>query len=304
MSDPKKTVLITGASGLIGTRLTELLLQRGDSVIHLSRSKPDSTVPGFVWDIRNQKIDQDALHGVDTIVHLAGAGVADKRWTTARKREILESRTLSTKLLADELKRSKHSVRSFVCVSAIGYYGFNEDEILTEERPPGNDFLANVTRQWEQQADAVKASGVRVVKLRTGVVLSEKGGALKEMSMPVKFFAGAPLGSGQQFVSWIHIDDLCGIFMKAIDDFSMQGVYNAVAPQPVTNREMTKAIGKVLHKPVFLPPVPGFVLKLILGEMAEIVINGSKVSAEKIQRAGYTFRFIRVEDALKDLLGS
>lgn len=302
MSDPKKTILITGPSGLIGTRLTELLVHRGDKVVHLSRSKSQSDIPCFVWDVKNQTMEAEALQGVDSIVHLAGAAVVDERWTTSRKREILESRTLSTKLLADELKKARHSVRSFISASAIGYYGFIKDEIFTEESPPGNDFLANVTHQWERAADQVATSGVRLVKLRIGIVLSDKSGALQEMATPVRYFVGAPLGSGRQIVSWIHLDDVCSMFIKAIDDASMQGAYNAVAPNPVTNGELTRAIGKALHKPVFLPPVPAFVLKMILGEMAEIVVNGGRVSAAKIQLAGYTFKYPHVGEALDDLL--
>lgn len=297
-----KNILITGASGLIGTRLTELLLQRGDAVSHLGRARNKSTIPGFTWDINRQVVDVEAFSNVNSIVHLAGAGVADERWTHSRKREILESRIKSTRLLFETLKKQKHFVRSFVSASAIGYYGFDSDEVLTEANPPGKDFLADVTRQWEQEVDRLSELGIRVVKLRIGIVLSEKGGALKKMATPVKFFVGAPLGTGDQYMSWIHIDDLCGIFIKAIDDETMQGAYNATSLTPVTNREMTKAIGKAVGRPVFFPAVPRFALKLFLGEMADIVLRGSKVSSEKIQKAGYSFQFTTIESALKNLL--
>jgi hypothetical protein len=296
-------ILIAGASGLIGTRLTELLIQRKDHVSHLGRMKKDSGIPSFTWDVKQGRIDTEALSGVNTIVQLAGAGVADKRWTENRKREILESRTKSTQLLYDTLKRDKHTVRTFVTASGMSYYGYgDETHVFTESAPPANDFLARVVQQWEAEADKISELGVRVVKLRIGLVLSQKSGALKELAKPVKFFVGAPLGSGKQLMSWIHIDDLCGMFIKAIDDPAMSGAYNAAGPYAVTNREMTKAIGKVLRKPVILPSVPPFVLKMILGEMAEMVLKGSQVSAGKIIEAGYHFKFTRLEDALEDLL--
>jgi uncharacterized protein (TIGR01777 family) len=302
MSTPKN-ILITGGTGLIGARLTELLLQNGYSVAHLGRTGKSSSVPSFRWDIENRFLDEKAFHNVDTVIHLAGAGVAEKRWTRNRKREILESRTKSTRLLFDTLAKIQHSVNTLISISAIGYYGFDKGDVFIEESPAGNDFLANVTRQWEEEADRITGLKIRVVKLRTGVVLSAKGGALKELAAPVKYFVGVPLGTGNQIISWIHIDDLCGIFIKALTDKSIQGVYNAVAPNPVTNREMTKAIGAILNKPVFLPAVPAPVLKLMLGEMAEIVLNGSRVSPKKIQRDGYIFKFTSLKLTLHDLLG-
>jgi uncharacterized protein (TIGR01777 family) len=194
-------------------------------------------------------------------------------------------------------------VKTFVTASGISYYGYGDKtQVFTESAPPANDFLARVAQQWEAEADKISELGVRVVKLRIGLVLSQKGGALKELAAPVKFFAGAPLGSGKQLMNWIHIDDLCGMFIKAIDDPNMSGVYNATGPHPVTNREMTKAIAKVLHKPVLLPFVPPFVLKIMLGEMAEIVLKGSHVSADKIVNAGFQFKFTDLEHALEDVL--
>ncbi|MBA4055456.1 MAG: TIGR01777 family protein, partial [Marivirga sp.] len=235
--------------------------------------------------------------------HLAGAGIADKPWTEERKREILESRTNSTRLLFDELKKGDHTVNVFISSSAIGYYGFGDkQEIFTEESNPGNDFLATVTRHWEKEVDAISALGIRVIKVRTGIVLSEKGGALMEIVKPVKFFAGAPLGSGEQYMSWIHLDDLCGLFIKAVEDPAMSGAYNGVAPNPVTNRDLTVTIARTLHKPLILPAIPAFVLKLLLGEMADLVLRGSKVSPQKILRAGYRFKFENLNEALADLL--
>lgn len=293
--------MITGASGLIGSRLTEMLMANGYTVSHLGRTKREGRVKSFVWNVDRQELDEEALAGVDTIIHLAGAGIADQRWTEKRKQEILDSRILSTRLLYRTLKSVPHTAKTVVAASAIGYYGFGKsEEIFVETSKPGSDFLAEVTHQWEKEADNLKEV-VRLVKLRVGIVLSEKGGALKEMAKPVQYFVGAPIGSGNQYMSWIHIDDLCNMFIKAMDDPSMQGAYNAVGPYAVTNRALTKAIGKVLHKPILLPPVPGFVLKIVLGDMADLVINGSKVSSDKIQATGFTYQFSTLEDALKNL---
>jgi uncharacterized protein (TIGR01777 family) len=301
--DALKNILITGASGLIGTRLTEMLIGRNHHVSHLGRSKKAGNVPSFVWDVDNNKLDEDALTNVDTIVHLAGASVGEKRWTNERKNEILESRIRSTRLLFETLRKGNHKVTSFVSASAIGYYGFESDgKFISEQHPAGTDFLASVTRQWEEETEKITGLGLRTVKLRIGIVLSEKGGALKQMATPVKFLVGAPLGSGNQYISWIHLDDLCNMFIKAIQDSNMRGAYNAVAPNPVTNRELTKVIASALKKPLILPPVPKFALAIILGEMAEIVVTGSKISPEKIMKEGFQYQYTRVEDAVRALL--
>lgn len=299
--DSPKNILITGASGLIGTRLMQLLPSFKRSVFQLSRS--DRSGNAYVWDVSKGVLDPEALRNKDAIIHLAGASVGDERWTATRKIEILKSRTESTRLLFDRLKKGGHHVRHFISASAIGYYGFqNENDWHNEDSPPGKDFLAQVTRAWEEEVDKISQLGIRVVKLRIGIALSAEGGALKEIANPVKFFVGAPLGSGRQPVSWIHIDDVCGIFIKALEDNSMKGAYNAVAPNPVDNRTLTKAIGKALGKPVILPPIPEFVLKLIIGEMAEIVVTGSKISCQKIIDAGYQFKFTNVQSAVDNLL--
>jgi len=297
-----KHILITGASGLIGTRLTELLLEKGYAVSHVGRSKRVDKVRSFVWDARKHVIEPGAFKGITTVVHLAGAGVAEKRWNAERKKEILESRTKSSNLLYDELKKGHHHVTSVISASAIGYYGINDNEIVyTEDSPPGNDFLADVTRQWEESIDKIKSLGIRVAKMRIGIVLSNKGGTLKELEKPIKLLAGAPLGSGKQEVSWVHIDDVCGMFIKAIEDDSMNGPYNAVGPYPVTNKELTKEIARVLKKPLLLPNIPGFVLRIVVGQMAEIVVTGSKVSSEKIQNAGYVLQYKTLQQALLNL---
>lgn len=298
-----KSILITGASGLIGMRLTQLLLDQEYSVAHLSRNHQRSKARIYLWDINKKQIDPHAFDGIDTIIHLAGAGIADKPWTDERKWEILKSRTQSTKLLFEELQKRKHSVTTFISASAIGYYGFDDNEKLYKENDEsGTDFLANVVRQWEAEIDRIAELNIRVVKIRIGIVLDANQGALKELVKPVKYYAGAPLGTGDQYVSWIHLDDLVAIFMKALQDETMQGAYNGVAPNPVTNRELTKAIATQLKKPLFLPAVPEFVLKLLLGEMASLVLKGNKVSSEKVQQAGFEFQYERIEKALENLL--
>ncbi|MCK6616920.1 MAG: TIGR01777 family oxidoreductase [Cyclobacteriaceae bacterium] len=299
---PKK-VLITGGSGLLGSRLTELLLEQGYEVAHLSRKAKTGVVPAFAWDVSAGSLDEKAFTGVDTIIHLAGAGVADKRWTKERKREILESRVQSTRLLYRFLSRRTHQVRKFISASAIGIYGFGlRNEVLAENSKHGDDFLSQVVTAWENEVNAMPSLGVRTIILRIGIVLSKEGGALKEMARPVRWGVGAPLGTGNQYLSWIHIDDLCRMFLFALENESIAGVYNAAGVQPVTNREFTRTVAAVLKKPMWLPPVPAFVLKLLLGEMAGMVLNGSRVSSEKIQRAGFTFRFTDLHSALLDLL--
>lgn len=296
-------ILITGGSGLIGTQLTELLRQRGHSVSLLSRSNQPGEHKSYVWKVDQNYIEPGAFEGIDAIVHLAGAGIADKPWTIERKREILESRTHSTRLLVNALKNTHHKVKTVIAASAIGYYGFGEQQqVFTEDSEAGKDFLADVTSRWERETENFTELGVRVVKIRIGIVLSKRGGALEEIARPVKYFVGAPLGSGDQYVSWIHMEDLCQIFVKAIEDSSMQGAYNAVSPNPLTNRELTKAIAKTLHRPLLLPPVPPFVLKLLLGEMADLVLNGSKVSGSRIIQSGYQFKYSDINQALEDLL--
>lgn len=297
------SILITGASGLIGTRLTELLLQKGHRVTHLGRSKKSGNVSSYVWDVTRGEMDIQALDGIEVIIHLAGSSIADKRWTARWKKEILESRTKSSALLHETLKKTKHSVKTVVSASAIGYYGYGlDDMLLTEASDPGKDYLASVVVAWEKEIDQIDSQGIRVVKIRTGIVLSERGGALKEMANPVRWGVGAPLGTGNQIVSWIHLDDLCHLFIKAAQDKSMKGAYNGVSPNAVTNREITRGIAKVLNRPLWLPPVPGIVLRMLLGGMAEIVLNGSHVSSVKIEQAGFVFQFSELELALKDLL--
>jgi uncharacterized protein len=296
-------ILITGASGLIGKRLTEMLLEKGHEVRHLGRNKNQGAIKSFQWDINKSFIEKGALENVDTIIHLAGAGIADKRWTDERKREIVESRTLSTRLLNEELKKGNHKVSSFISASAIGFYGFSDSKnLLSEEDSPGKDFLAQVVKKWEDEVNKIAALNIRLVKIRIGIVLSKEGGVLAEIAKPVRFYVGAPLGTGKQNLSWIHIDDLCALFVKAVEDISFSGTYNGVGPYPVTNMELTLAIAKTMGRPVLLPPIPSFVLRLVFGEMANLVLYGSKVSAEKLRSTGFKYQFNNLEAAIENLL--
>lgn len=277
-----------------------MLLQRGHQVVHVGRGEKSVKAPAFKWDIDNGIIEAEAFHDVAAVIHLAGAGVADKRWTTKRKLEILESRTKSAALLAHYLEKNPQ-VKTVVTASAIGYYGFGfSGKEWTEDSSAGKDFLAEVVKAWESEVDKIKNK--RIVKLRIGIVLSEKGGALKAMAAPVRWGVGAALGSGKQQTSWIHIDDVCRMFIHAVENDSLNGVYNATGPYAVTNSYLTNAIAKILRKPIWLPGIPSFVLKILLGEMSDMVVAGGTVSSKKIQQAGFVFNFPSLEEALKDLL--
>jgi uncharacterized protein len=299
-----KTILITGASGLIGKHLTSLLIRKGYRVIHLSRkASQQDGIETFVWNVHKKTIDETAVYQADYIIHLAGAGIADKKWTEERKKEIISSRTDSTHLLFESLKRNNKKLNAFISASAIGYYGaVTREKVFTEDDPAENDFMGTCCRLWEESVDRISSLGIRTVKIRVGIVLANDGGALPKMVTPVKFGIGSGLGTGKQYTPWIHIDDICNIFLMAIENESMKGVYNGVAPEPVTNNELMKLIAKRLRRPYFLPNIPVLLLKLIFGEMTAMFLEGSRVSSEKIKKAGYTFKFRKTEDALKNLL--
>lgn len=300
-----KKIVITGGTGLIGSRLTELLLERGDEVCLLSRgeNKTDGKLKIYHWDIDKSFIDPEALTGADYIIHLAGAGIADKKWSPERKEVILKSRTDSAHLLYSALSEKQHQVKAFISASAIGYYGADAgDKILDEQSAPGEDFVAQVTKSWENSTEEIKGLGIRTVKLRIGVVLSGKGGALKALVQPIKLWVGAPLGSGDQLMSWIHIDDLCKMFIYAMENSNMNGAYNAVSPNPASNKKLTLEAAKILKKPVILPKVPEFALKILLGERAALVLGSAHVSSKKIEEAGFAFKYPRLQPALENLL--
>lgn len=312
-----QNVLITGGSGLIGTRLSEILLEKGFSVSHLGRkkvtktedipSKPtraESSIKMYNWDIERGRVDEEALLKTDYIIHLAGAGIADENWSDARKKEIIESRTKSIDLISNTLKKIPHHIKSFISASGIGFYGADTgDEHISEQHTAGVDFVADCCIQWEAAADEIQALGIRTVKLRTGIVLSDRGGALPKLTQPVRWGVGAALGTGKQWQSWIHLDDLCELYIKALMDERMMGSYNAVAPNPVTNYELTKLSAEVLNRPFWMPNIPAFGLKLIFGEMAIIVLGGNYILNKRIAlETDFQYKFTKVKGALEDLL--
>ncbi len=287
-------VLITGGTGFIGQALHSYLQAAGHDVRILSRKSG--------WDVVNQTMDPSVLDGIDAIVHLAGAGIADKRWTTSRKKELIASRVDSTRLLAHALQTQKHQVKTLISASAIGYYGADSGQkTCVETTESGADFLAECTRAWEDAVDEI--TGLRVVKLRIGLVMERDGGIFPVLALPIRLFAGFILGDGNQGQSWIHRDDLVRMFAQALTDERAQGVYNAVAPEPLTHAAMTREIAGALRRPVWWPHVPAFMLRLILGEMACLVTGGNFVSSQKIQNElGFTFSYKRFSEAIKQLV--
>lgn len=294
--------MITGGSGLVGTRLTQLLQDEGYNVIHLGRQKQrKGPVLTYKWDIAEQTVEVEAILRADHIIHLAGAGVADKRWTEERKQEILRSRVDSAQLLINELKKNKIRPITFVSASAVGYYGNTGNELVDENHAAGTDFLAEVCIAWENAVQPITELGTRLVILRTGIVMSSQGGALPQTAKPIQFGIGASLGDGNQFVPWIHIDDLCRLYIHAIKNTKLQGIYNATAPTPVTNKELTDSIAEALGKKTISAPAPPFVLRLALGEMADTLLGGQRTSSMKAQDAGFTFKHPQLVPALKDI---
>ncbi|RDC64365.1 TIGR01777 family oxidoreductase [Adhaeribacter pallidiroseus] len=294
-------ILITGGTGLIGTRLSEMLIDLGYEVAHLSRNNgKQSHYQTFKWDIENNYIEEKALTYTDYIINLAGAGVADGKWTDKRKHEIRDSRVHGTNLLIEQLKKTSHHVKGFISASAVGIYGNSGERLVAEESSSAeNDFLADVCRDWETAANQARNLNIRTVIFRIGIVLSKEGGALPQLAKPIKLMVGAPLGSGRQYISWIHLDDMCRLLIAALEDHQFQGVYNAVAPHPVTNEEFTHQLAEVLHKPLTGLKVPAFGLKLMLGEMSETVLGGSRVSANKVLQTGFTYEYNYLEEALE-----
>lgn len=248
------------------------------------------------------EIEDEAIASADAIIHLAGAGVSDKRWSDAWKKEIYNSRINSTRLLKDKVSQLNPNLRHFISASAIGYYGWDSgDKLVDEKSEKGDGFLAEVVADWEREVNAFDELKIKTSKVRIGIVLSDEGGALVEIMKPIKFGVGAPLASGNQYMSWIHMDDLCGIFTHLLEN-GKDGTFNGVAPAPATNKEFTKSIATELKKPLWLPNVPKFALRLIVGEMADILVGGNRVSSKKIEDAGFNFKYAALDHALQDLL--
>ncbi len=295
----QETVLITGGTGLVGTRLTELLLRKNFKVRQMLRNVSEQDiVPSFRWNLDENFWDIKAIEGVDYIVHLAGANVAEGRWTMQRKQQILESRIKGSKLIAEMVEASNGKIKGIVSASAIGYYGAdNQSKLAIETDEPGTDFLANVCVQWEKE---IKNCRTKVAILRTGVVLAKEGGAIPKMLAPIKLGVGAPLGSGTQPMPWIHINDLCNMYLFAIKN-GLEESYNAAAPENVNNKELTYQLAKMVGRKILLPNVPDFVLKLMLGEMSIMLLTGVIVSPNKILEKGFEFEHPSLSEALRQL---
>ena len=284
-----QTVLITGGTGLVGKLLTKALVQKGYKVLILSRTTNGKTASGSVsyatWDVKKQQIDREALQSADYIIHLAGAGVVDKKWTEAYKKEIVESRTESSRLIFETLQNNPNKVKAIVNASAIGWYGADANPVKSfiETDKADESFLGDTCRLWEQSIEPVESLGKRLVKLRIGIVLSNDGGALPEFKKSLTFGVASILGNGKQMVSWIHIDDLCRLFIAAIENENLSGSYNAVAPNPVSNKALTITLAKVTKGNFYIPlHVPAFVLKIMMGQRSVEVLKSATVSCKKI----------------------
>jgi len=290
-------ILITGGTGLVGTHLTKKLIEQNFEVAILTRNPKQKNE--FKWDISKGYIDEKAFENIDFIIHLAGAGIADERWSEKRKKIIITSRVASANLLFSKVKDLKIPLKKFISASATGFYGaITTDKIFTEKDIAANDFLGNVCVLWENAALQFEKQNIKTTILRTGIVLSKNGGALAKMKTPII----TPIGSGKQFIPWIHIDDLCEMYLKAIKDEKMIGIFNAVAPEHQTSKAFSKSLSKSIER-FFLPiGVPAFLLKLLFGNMAVILLKGSRVSSEKIIKNGFTFQYPTLKKAFKNLL--
>jgi uncharacterized protein len=297
-------VLITGGTGLIGTQLTALLVAKGVEVTYLSRKEDlEHSVKQYKWDLAKGTIDERAFEKVDAIVHLAGSGIAEKKWTADRKKDILESRVHSSTLLYKYISKLETKPKVFIGGSAVGYYGaINSEHIFSESDKAANDFLGATCQHWEATYKNIQALGIRTVVIRTGIVLSKTGGALAKMAQPAKWGIGSALGSGKQYIPWIHERDIAQIFIHVLENLNTSGVYNGAGTEHINNKMLTKLICKVLHRPFFFPAVPAFLLRALFGEMSDAFLKGSRVSNQKIKETGFQFQFESAEKALIDLL--
>lgn len=296
-------ILIAGGTGLVGSAVLPYLQSLGHEVKILSRSKRDDSLY-YHWNPSQKIIDQNAIEWSEVIINLSGAGIADKKWTSERKKEIINSRIEGLQFLYELIKTS--DIQRIISASGVGYYGaVTNEHIYVESDPSGEDFLASTCVQWEEAARKFQDKGVEVCILRFGIILSRKGGALEKMKTPASFGLGAPLGSGKQFMPWIHIHDVSRLIGEMVSlDSSYEGIYNAVAPSYIDNRTFTKAISKVLNKPYFMPAIPKEVLRLVLGEMSTMLIEGSRVSSNKLIESGFQFEYSDIYTAMDDLLHS
>ena len=295
-------VLITGGSGLLGSSLTKKLVSEKIEVVHLTREKSSKNdVKNYIWDWRNKDIDERCFNGVTHIVHLAGAGIAEKAWTQKRKNTIVKSRVLTTRLLHSKIKSKNHKIKAFISASAVGYYGAQfSEKVFIETDPSYEDFMGNCCKQWEKATDLFIPIS-RVVKLRLGVILDPNFGALPRIAGMIKNRLGSPLGTGKQYMPWIHIQDAVELFYQAIISEQFSGIYNAVSNDIVTNAELTHRIGKVLNRKIWLPNVPSFLLKFLYGEMSDTILRGVKVSNKKLKSTDFKFKYENLDQALKEI---
>lgn len=301
----KKNVLISGGTGFIGRHLTNLLIAEGYTVSILSRSQKQNTADVFYyqWDVSKQTIDEESVLKADFVIHLAGENIAEKRWTKERKEAIVQSREQSIRLIYDVLKKNNKKLDAFVSASGIGIYGaINGSEICDENTAPANDFLGTTCQKWEAAADTIASLGIRTVKIRTGLVLGKEDGFLKKLTPIFKFRLGSALGSGKQYMPWIHVNDLCGIYLQTLKNSTMNGAYNAAIFDNTTNATFSKTLAKIYGYSLWLPNVPAFLIQLAMGEMAQIILTGRRVSSIKIEETGFKFRFTTLKEALMDCL--
>ncbi len=303
-SRKSSSVLISGGSGLVGRYLTSLLLEKGYKVSHLSRKANQfGKVRVFRWDPDKEIVDPFVFDGIDYLIHLSGANIGEKRWTKSRKEEIVKSRVDSAYFLNKAISSEGISLKAFISASAIGYYGsVMSEKIFNEEDPAANDFLGTTCSQWEEAADLIGKMAVRTVKIRTAVVLEKTDNSLSKIMMPAKYGFLAGAGSGRQYLPWIHIIDLCNIYLNAIENSSMSGAYNAVSPHHVTHMEFIKTLASIINKPVLPFTIPSFLIYAALGEMSDVILKGSRISAKKIINSGFIFRFDNLEDALENII--
>lgn len=294
-------VLLTGGSGFIGKHLTNVLIEAGYTVSVLSRGNKENTpeIQYYKWDLDKSYIDENAVLNAAYIIHLAGEGIVEKRWTKKRKKAILESRTKPIELIFSVLEKHNKKLNAFISASAIGIYGaVTSHKICSEDTPPANDFLATTCQIWENAVDKIEDLGIRTVKIRTGIVLGKDEGFLKKMSPSFKSGFGATLGTGKQYLPWIHIEDLCQMYCKSVTEDQMNGPYNAAVTDNTTNERFSRLLASLYGYSIWLPKIPPFVLRIILGEMSQAILEGQRMSSEKIQKTGFEFQFTDLEKAL------
>ena len=301
--------MVTGATGFVGKELVKKLNEKGHEIVVLTRNPETARFHLPIhcdihfWNPERYGIAPSTLKGVDAVINLAGEGIADGRWSPERKRKLIQSRVLSVRRLIDAMTYMNHKPKVFVSASAIGFYGDRGEELLDETSSKGKGFLSEVCQSWENETIKAKDLGIRTVACRIGMVLGHDGGALDKMLPPFKLGVGGKLGSGSQWMSWIHINDLIGMMIHAIENPSIDGIYNAVSPKSVRNSEFTKILGQVLKRPTLFP-VPKFILKIVLGELSELLLGSQRMSAKKISEAGFEFKYPQIKEALREVCGN